>query len=79
MLCFLHDTYDGVGSSGSAKICHSTATIGKVSILGRATSLTPAQFRLSPFSSGPSQSQRDKADLKMDLGGLELKLKSVTR
>ena len=44
---------------------------------GRATSPTLAQVRLSPFSSQPSWAQGDKANLKMDLGGLELKLQEV--
>ena len=34
-------------------------------------------FFLSPFSSRPSQAQRDKVDLKLDLAGLEFKLHEV--
>ena len=44
---------------------------------GRVTSPTLTEVRLSPFSSWPCRAQQDKANLKFDLGGLELKLLKV--
>ena len=41
------------------------------------TSPTLTQVLLSPFSSCASPAQRDEADLKLDLPGLELKLHKV--